>query len=332
MITQAKRIKTKKGDPMMFATLDDLEASVEMLVFGKALEANGDALTTDSIVLVRGRVDHRDREKTSIVAQQIDKFEPTEEQVRKADEEAAKPVIPATALRLHLNATALPARVLGELKDVLGGFPGDCDVVIELITSAGKRRLRLGREFRVARTAGLHAELDDLLGAAMLSPNAAPVESADPADEDPDEDESGSGPRSGPLAGRSRRRRRLGGGAAADALTRQPWLAPGAEPGDYPIGLRRPPGAGLIAVDRGRRIKQRCNHAPGLLDAVLPGEVGAVADQRGVEQDLVRRRVLAALGGEFHIQIDRGGSAPHSERCASRTIRMPVPGSIRNTI
>ena len=37
MITQAKRIRTKKGDPMMFATLDDLEASVELLVFGKAL-------------------------------------------------------------------------------------------------------------------------------------------------------------------------------------------------------------------------------------------------------------------------------------------------------
>jgi DNA polymerase-3 subunit alpha len=193
MITQAKRIKTKKGDWMMFATLDDLEATVEVIVFGKALEANAEALTTDSIVLVRGRVDHRDREKTSIVAQQIDKFEPTEAQVRKAEEEAAKPVIPASALRLHLDATALPARVLGELKDVLGGFPGDCDVVIELITSAGKRRLRLGREFRVARTAGLHAELDDLLGAAMLSPNAAPadpVESGGAGDADEDEDES----------------------------------------------------------------------------------------------------------------------------------------------
>ena len=37
MITQAKRIRTKKGDWMMFATLYDLEASVEMIVFGKTL-------------------------------------------------------------------------------------------------------------------------------------------------------------------------------------------------------------------------------------------------------------------------------------------------------
>ena len=33
MITETKRIRTKKGDPMMFATLDDLETSVEMIVF-----------------------------------------------------------------------------------------------------------------------------------------------------------------------------------------------------------------------------------------------------------------------------------------------------------
>ncbi|MDQ6605680.1 MAG: DNA polymerase III subunit alpha [Actinomycetota bacterium] len=188
MFTQVKRIKTKKGDWMMFATLDDLEATVEVIIFEKAIEAGGDALSTDSIVLVRGRVDHRDREKTSIVAQQIDRFEPTEEQVRRAEEEAATPAPIASALRLHLDATVLPARALGELKDVLGGFPGDCDVVIELSTSAGKRRVKLGPEFRVARTAGLHAELDDLLGAAMLGPNGAqgPV----PAEDEGDDDES----------------------------------------------------------------------------------------------------------------------------------------------
>ena len=39
MVTQFKRIKTKKGDLMAFATLYDLEASVEIVVFGKVLDA-----------------------------------------------------------------------------------------------------------------------------------------------------------------------------------------------------------------------------------------------------------------------------------------------------
>ncbi len=145
MITQAKRIRTKKGDPMMFATLDDLEGSVEIIVFGKALASHEEALGTDSIVLVRGRVDHKDKEKTCVIAQQVDRFEPTPEEVQRADLQAAKVTVAPSALRLRLDASALPATILGELKDLLTGFPGECDVVVELCTSVGDRRLRLGR-------------------------------------------------------------------------------------------------------------------------------------------------------------------------------------------
>ena len=168
MITQAKRIRTKKGDPMMFATLDDLESSVELLVFGKALAEHETALIPDSIVLVRGRVDHRDRDKTCIVAQTIERFEPSADDVQAAREQEVKAARPPSALRLRLDATALRATALVELKELLVGFPGDSDVVIELNTSVGNRRLRLGREFRVSRSASLNAELDALLGDAIV--------------------------------------------------------------------------------------------------------------------------------------------------------------------
>jgi DNA polymerase III subunit alpha len=170
MITEIKKIRTKKGDPMMFATLDDLEGSVELLVFGNALAAAGEVLAPDSIVLVRGRVDHKDRDKTCIVAQQIEPFRPSAEEVSDAEEQEARQAaaIPS-ALRLRLDATALAASVLGELKDVLADFPGDCEVVIDLSTSIGDRRLKLGPDFRVAHTAGLHAELDRLLGHAIMA-------------------------------------------------------------------------------------------------------------------------------------------------------------------
>jgi DNA polymerase-3 subunit alpha len=168
MIAETKKIRTKKGDPMMFATLDDLEASVELLVFGNALSAAGELLARDSIVLVRGKVDHKDRDTTCLIVQQVDRFEPTPEEVAEAREQAARqPVLPS-ALRLRLDATALAASVLSELKDVLAGFPGESEVVIELSTSVGERRLRLGPDFRVAHSPGLHAELDALLGDAIL--------------------------------------------------------------------------------------------------------------------------------------------------------------------
>ena len=178
IITQSKRIRTKKGDWMMFATLDDLEASVEIIVFGKALAANEDALAADSIVLVRGKVDHKDSAKTCIVAQLVERFEPSQEEVLQAQVQAAKQVVARSALRLRLDARALPATVLGELRELLSGFPGESDVVIELSTSVGHRRLKLGPDFRVARSAGLHAELDALLGAALLTEAAVAPEPA----------------------------------------------------------------------------------------------------------------------------------------------------------
>ncbi len=182
IITETKKIRTKKGDPMMFATLDDLEASVELLVFGNALSGAGELLVRDSIVLVRGRVDHKDRDTTCLIVQQVERFEPSDEEVVVAREEAARrPVLPS-ALRLRLDATALAASVLAELKDVLAGFPGDSEVVIELSTSVGQRRLKLGPDFRVAHSAALHSQLDDLLGDVILAghddgPGSVSVES-----------------------------------------------------------------------------------------------------------------------------------------------------------
>jgi DNA polymerase III subunit alpha len=176
MITQAKKIKTKKGDLMMFATVYDLDASVEIIVFGKTLAACEDALQTDSIVLVRGKVDQKDKDKTVIIAQQVELFQPTEEEVLEAQVQAAKPALSPSALKLRLDATALPASALGELKDLLSGFPGESDVVIELSTTVGHRRLKLGPSFRVARSAGLHAELDALLGSALILEPAVEAE------------------------------------------------------------------------------------------------------------------------------------------------------------
>jgi DNA polymerase-3 subunit alpha len=180
MVTQAKKIKTKKGDFMMFATLYDLETSIEIIVFGKTLAACEDALQTDSMVLVRGKVDHKDRDTTCLIAQQVELFQPTEKEVLEAQVQAAKPALSPSALKLRLDATALPASVLGELKELLSGFPGESDVVIELSTTIGARRLKLGPSFRVARSANLHAELDALLGCALI-PEAAAEREPEPA-------------------------------------------------------------------------------------------------------------------------------------------------------
>jgi DNA polymerase-3 subunit alpha len=185
IISATKRIKTKKGDWMMFATLEDLSASVEMVIFGDTLTECEAALEPDTVVLVKAKVDHKDPGRTCLVVNSIERFAPTADEIAFADAEAAKAPLmtPASAFRLRLDAAVLKATVVGELRDVLANFPGESEVVIELATSQGPRRLRLGDSFKVTRQdAGLHAELDRLLGAAIIpSANANPAETREGA-------------------------------------------------------------------------------------------------------------------------------------------------------
>ena len=76
IVADCKKIRTKSGTQMMFATLDDVEGQVEMLVF-KADEAeSAQVIAPDAIVLVRGRIDHKDRGETKLVVQEAERFEP----------------------------------------------------------------------------------------------------------------------------------------------------------------------------------------------------------------------------------------------------------------
>src|SRR3954454_6419559 len=86
MIAESKKIRTKKGDMMMFATLDDLEAQVEVIVFNSALEANAGKLDVDKMVILRARVDHKDQGETKLVVQDVEAFEPTPEEIEEARE------------------------------------------------------------------------------------------------------------------------------------------------------------------------------------------------------------------------------------------------------
>jgi DNA polymerase-3 subunit alpha len=159
IVTELKRIRTKRGDPMMFATLDDVEGQVEMLVLGSAYNESGDAVKVDSVLVVRGRLDHKERGQTKLMVQGVEPFEPTEDEVARARAaRAPEPIV----LRIH--AGAFGVSLVDELKSVFESFPGEAEVILEMETRQGTRRLRFGSDYRVRPSAALRAELDALLG------------------------------------------------------------------------------------------------------------------------------------------------------------------------
>ena len=177
IIVEAKKIRTRNGDHMMFATLDDLAGNVEMLVFGKALNEFEAALAVDEVVLVKGRVDHKEAGKTCLVVQTAERFAPTHEEIEQASAASARRGAVATAIaepvHLRVEASALGAGLIEDLKHAIEEYPGPAEIVLEVDTSSGVRRLRLGEAYRVQHTPTLRAELEQALACSMALPEAA---------------------------------------------------------------------------------------------------------------------------------------------------------------
>ncbi len=168
IVAESKKIRTKSGSQMMFATLDDVEGQVEMLVFKADQAESATAIETDAIVLVRGRIDHKERGETKLVVQEAERFEPDREEIARAGAAAAAPAEP---LRLTIDAASLrrPGMV-DQLKEVFEHHKGEADVHLAIRGENGKpTEVKLGDGYRVRPSSGLRAELDQVLGADALA-------------------------------------------------------------------------------------------------------------------------------------------------------------------
>jgi len=163
IVTECKKIRTKSGSQMMFATLDDVEGQVELLVF-KADQAESAAIIApDAIVVVRGRLDHKDRGETKLVVQEAERFEPG------AAEIAAAPAVASAhsgPFEVPLDAGMASQGLLDELKSVLEHHKGDTDVHFVVHNAGETTLLQCGEGYRVRPSGRLRSELDHVLESA----------------------------------------------------------------------------------------------------------------------------------------------------------------------
>jgi DNA polymerase-3 subunit alpha len=148
-----KQVTTKKGDPMVFLRLDDLSGSVEIVVFNSVLASARELLEADRVLVVKGRVDHKEGE-TKMVALELAPFEATPER---------------SEVRLRVDARRARAGLIRELADVTRRYPGDAAVVVALETSQGRQTVAFGPEFRVRPAPDFYAEVKALLGEAAIA-------------------------------------------------------------------------------------------------------------------------------------------------------------------
>ncbi|MEI2699286.1 MAG: OB-fold nucleic acid binding domain-containing protein [Microthrixaceae bacterium] len=94
---------------MAVFTLEDLQGSVEVMVFPRTMSEIGHLLADDTVVILGARVDGRD-DTPKLIATDIELFEPLAE---------GEP-----PLRLHLSPSRLTDDTVGRLKELFLDFPG----------------------------------------------------------------------------------------------------------------------------------------------------------------------------------------------------------------
>jgi DNA polymerase-3 subunit alpha len=167
IVTDCKKIRTKSGSQMMFATLDDVEGQVELLVFKADQAESASVIAPDAIVVVRGRLDHKDRGETKLVVQEAERFEPDAAEIAAAPAVASAPSGP---FEVEVEAGMLTDTLVEELKAILEHHKGEAEVHLAIRTDGGEaKRLLLGDGFRVRPSGRLQSELDHVLGAAALA-------------------------------------------------------------------------------------------------------------------------------------------------------------------
>jgi DNA polymerase-3 subunit alpha len=162
IITALRLIKTRKGDRMASFLLEDLEGSVECLVFPETYKKTAGRLADDQVVLVKGRAETPDEGRARILASDVLPLE----QAKLED---------ARFVTIRVAARGWD-RAKGErLRDILGSHRGDCPVTLEIVRpGAYAVALAPSALYRVRPGRVLRDEVEALLGpgALVLSRNA----------------------------------------------------------------------------------------------------------------------------------------------------------------
>ena len=184
IITKIKKINTKKGDIMLFIELEDLDGSVEVVVFPGTAEKYKTLIEVDKMVVIKGRLDVKEDEVKAL-AMEIKEFD-TENKGNGNGKRKARvngngngngngkgsangksngfKAVENSVLVLTVSKAAMTATFISRLKELLTAHPGPVSVYLKVQNGGKPVTLEFSPEFNVFPHGGLIAELKELAG------------------------------------------------------------------------------------------------------------------------------------------------------------------------
>jgi DNA polymerase-3 subunit alpha len=153
IVSAVKHLTTKKGEPMVFMRLDDVTGGAEVVVFNSVYAQSRELCLVDRILIVKGRVDHKQEGETKLLAMEVAPFEAVAERKE---------------VTIKIDARRARAGIVRDLALLVKDFPGESRVNLLLEMSDGPRELVLGPQYKVRPVPDFFAEAKALLGEAAV--------------------------------------------------------------------------------------------------------------------------------------------------------------------
>ncbi len=154
MITSVTRKTTKRGDIWAVISVEDLEASVEVLLFPKAYDLVSTVIAEDTVVRVKGRI-RDDDDSIALIGQELTLPDVTD--------------APTGPVVISLPVTRCTPATVDKLAEILRAHPGMTEVRVKLKAPDRTTVMRVGNEYRVTSSQPLMADLKAELGPSCLA-------------------------------------------------------------------------------------------------------------------------------------------------------------------
>lgn len=153
LVTALRLIKTRKGDRMASFVLEDLDGSVEVLVFPETFKQVASRLAEDEIVMVKGRAEPTDDGKARLLCAELLPLEQAKM---------------AGARHVRVRVAAWDKTKAQRLRDILESHRGDCSVSLGLTIGNYEVVLVPTPSLSVKPDPGFTQEIGALLGPEAL--------------------------------------------------------------------------------------------------------------------------------------------------------------------
>src|SRR6266849_3411194 len=174
LVREVRRVVTRKGQIMAYASLEDLTGTVDIVLFPRVFEQTRLLFEPDKVVVVQGKVDARAGSTRATGAAGTSPIEPeieTEVEVASVvadmawlwDDPECLPI--ARRQLLHVRLPVGDSGLAERLEAVLARHPGSDEVVLHVVVGSREVTVHADR-YHVLAGPTLTAEIDELVGAA----------------------------------------------------------------------------------------------------------------------------------------------------------------------